>query len=325
MLTTLGDVQIPLLVAMLLGGCLAKLVRVIQVRSFDAGLGPTALFPLRLRRPAAVALCAVEFGLGVGLILTSGQLGKDGPAQLVRLGTGLLFLVATCSLIELRSVRPDIGCGCFGEFSASPITGRTLLRSALLAIAALGTIYTPPIHLPQTAGQAGLLLSLLIAELALFGWLSPEVRDLLVKIGYSAPCELRVLSTDQTLSVLQHSAQWRKHSSLITGQHPSDMWRELCWSYITFPSRYAERDAEIVFAVYLQNRRPAVLSALVDAATGAVLPWPVGSARPAGLLRPRLMHRGAPVAVPILPDIPPWPTRPSGSLSPHWAFLVSLA
>ena len=36
----------------------AKLTRIVRVGSLDAGLGPTALFPLRLRRPIAVACAA---------------------------------------------------------------------------------------------------------------------------------------------------------------------------------------------------------------------------------------------------------------------------
>ena len=281
MLTALGDVQIPLLAVVLLGGCVTKFARVVQRRSVDAGLGPTALFPLRLRKPIAIMVCVAEFGAGNGLILTSGDFGRGNPAALVRLGTGLLFLVATCALIELRNMRPDIGCGCFGDFSTAPVTGRTLARSALLSAAALGTIRLPPIQLPRSGGGAVALLTLFTAEIGLFGLLSPEVRDILVRIGYSAPCELRVISAEQTLAALQRTAQWRRHYSLIADQQPSDMWRELCWRYIVFPSQYGEREAELVFAVYLQPRRPAVLSALVDTATGAVLPWPVSSPHPA--------------------------------------------
>src|SRR5260221_10705745 len=129
MLTELGVAQIPLLAAMLVGGCSAKFARAVQRRSIDAGLGPTALFPLKLRPWAAGMLCAVEFGMGIGLIVTAGTLGAGAPAKLVRVGTCLLFVVATCALIELRSIRPDIGCRCFGDFSSTPITTRTLLRS----------------------------------------------------------------------------------------------------------------------------------------------------------------------------------------------------
>ena len=49
MLRELGDIQIPVLAFMLLGGCSAKAARAIRRRSITAGLGPTALFPLRLR------------------------------------------------------------------------------------------------------------------------------------------------------------------------------------------------------------------------------------------------------------------------------------
>lgn len=306
MLTDLGYVQIPLLASMLLGGCAAKLGRAVQRRSIDAGLGPTALFPLRLRRPAAAALCAVECAFGIGLILTCGQFGVR-EARLVRLGTGLLFVVATCTLIELRNVRPDIGCGCFGEFSASPITSRTLARSALLAVAAFGSMAVHPIELPRTAGNAAQLLGLFAAELAGFGLLSPEIREVLVRIGYSKPCELRLLSQEQSLGLLARSAQWRRHGDLLADQQPSDTWRELCWWYFAFPSAHAGRNAELVFAMYLQHRRPTVLTALVDSATGAVLSWPAEPARPVSprsprSLRPRL--RTAPVARSEMPSRP---------------------
>jgi|HubBroStandDraft_1064217.scaffolds.fasta_scaffold09992_3 hypothetical protein len=287
LLILLGDAQIPLLATMLLGGCLLKAAKATQAGSVAAGLGPTAMFPLRLRRPAAMAMCATEFCLGLGLILTAGQYWQGRPAELVRLGTGLLFLVATCSLIELRDVRPDVGCGCFGDFSKAPVTGRTIARSALLAAAALGTIKLPPIQLPRSADSLAILLVIGIAEVALLGLLSPEVKDVLVRIGYSAPCELRIVSQEQTLTTLQRSTQWRKHADLIADSQPSDIWRELCWRYIAFPSQYAGKDAELVFAVRLEHYRPVVLSALVDTATGAVLPWPVATGHHAHPARPR--------------------------------------
>jgi hypothetical protein len=99
LLAMVQTVQIPLLAALLLSGCTAKLARSLRVGSMDAGLGPTALFPMRLRRPVAMAMCALELGLGIGLIVTAGRIGRGAPATCVRLGTGLLFLVATCSLL----------------------------------------------------------------------------------------------------------------------------------------------------------------------------------------------------------------------------------
>jgi hypothetical protein len=280
LLIDLGDVQIPLLATLLLGGCLMKGVKVAQSRSMAAGLGPTALFPLKLRKPAAIAMCVTELGLGIGLILTAGDYWKS-IASLTRMGTGLLFLVATCSLIELRSVHPEVGCGCFGDFSKSPVTGRTIVRSGLLAAAALGTIRLGPIQPPTSARSILTMLLILAAELVGFGLLSPEIRDVLVRIGYSAPCELRIVSQEQTLAALQRSAQWRKHAGLIADSRPTDVWRELCWRYVAYPSHYAGKQAELVFAVRLEHRRPVILSALVDTATGAVLPWPISAAKSA--------------------------------------------
>ena len=305
MLTDLGDIQIPLLAAMLLGGCAAKVARAIRRRSVGAGLGPTALFPLKLRPLAAGTLCAVELAIGTGLIVTAGSFGAGAAAHLIRLSACLLFVVATCALIELRSIRPDIGCGCFGEFSTSPITARTLTRSILLAAAALGTVWVQPmVRLPQTASAATPTLVMLLAELGLFGLLSPEVRDVLVRIGYSAPCELRLLSQEQTIATLHRSTQWRRHHALIADDQPADVWRELCWRYVAYRSRYNGREAELVFAVYLQNRRPAVLSVLVDAATGAVMPWPVSSGRPIGWRWAHLLRRGSHAAP--QPELPGW-------------------
>ncbi|MGI9007918.1 MAG: MauE/DoxX family redox-associated membrane protein [Streptosporangiaceae bacterium] len=292
MLTELGDIQVPVLAVMLLGGCSAKAARAIHRRSVSAGPGPTALFPLKLRPVAAGTLCSVELGMGIGLILTAGRFGH-GTAPLIRIGTCLLFVVATCALIELRSIRPDIGCGCFGEFSSTPISGRTLARSILLATAAAATIGLPAMMPDQIAAHAGVLLLMLLAELALFGLLSPEIRDVLVRIGYSVPCELRVTSPEHTIAALERSKQFRRHTALLARREPLDVWRELCWRYVAYPSRYNGTDAELVFAVYLQQRRPAVLAVLVDAATGAVIPWPATSVRPAGWRLPLLRRRGS--------------------------------
>jgi hypothetical protein len=299
MIAMLREVQIPLLSAMLLGGCATKLARVIRVGSVDAGLGPTALFPMRLRRPVAMAMCALECGLGLGLIATAGQIGRGAPATCVRLGTGLLFLVATSALLELRTSRPDIGCGCFGDFSHSPVGWRTLIRSALLSLAALTTIGLSPVQPPHSKPTAALLLGMLALELVVIAGLSPELGEALVKLGYSEPCELRIVPTERTITALRRSKQWRRHAGLLTAEVPVDIWRELCWRYLVFPGRYGDREAEVVFAVFLRQRRPLIHAALVDAATGNAVQWPTAPNRPHWLSRP-LAGRGH-SAVPAAP------------------------
>jgi hypothetical protein len=292
-LHAIREVQIPLLAVMLLGGCGTKLVRILRRGSVDAGPGPTALFPLNLRRPLALATCAVECGLGLGLIITATGLGGMTAATCIRLGTGLLFLVATSALIELRTVRPDVGCGCFGDFSTAPVSGRTLARSAFLAIAALATIGLPKIEPPKTAGDGFLLLGILCAELLLIAALSPEVGEGLVRLGYSEPCELRDVPSARTLLALRGSKQWRKYAGSATSDVPIDVWRELCWRYIVYPGSYDGRQADLVFAVFLQQRRPVIHAALVAADTGLPLPWPLtptGESRP----KPRTRRRFTP-------------------------------
>jgi hypothetical protein len=283
-LEAIREVQIPLVAAILLAGCVTKLARTLRTGSADSGLGPTALFPMSTRRPVAVTLCAVEGGLGLALIMTAGGLGGLPAATCVRLGAGLLFLVATSTLIELRTVRPDVGCGCFGDFSTAPVSGRTIARSALLAVAALSTIDLGAISAAQV-GRAGIeLLVFLGAELLVIGVLSPEVGEGLIRLGYSEPCELRDVPSLRTLAALRRSKQWRRYSGLITSDVPADVWRELCWRYVVYPSSYQERPADLVFAVFLQHRRPTIHAALVDAGTGLSLPWPAargGESRPA--------------------------------------------
>lgn len=279
MLQAIREVQIPLLAAILLGGCVAKVLQMMRAGSPGEHIGPTALFPLHLRRPLAVVLCVVEGGLGLGLLVTAFRFGAHNPADGIRLGTCLLFVVATCALIELRQSRPDVGCGCFGDFSTSPISGRTLARSALLAIAALATVGLRPIKAPPTLADGLGLLAILAAEVLLIGVLSPEVGEGLIRLGYSEPCELRNVPAARTLTILRRSKYWRRYAGLITSEVPQDVWRELCWRFIVYPARYQDRQTEVVFAVFLQHRRPLVHVALVDSSTGAPLERPAGKQR----------------------------------------------
>jgi hypothetical protein len=286
------EVQIPLLAAMLLGACLAKLGRVLRARSVAVALGPTAMFPLRLQRPVAKAMCAAEMALGIALIVTAGPFGAGLAATAARGGTAVLFMTATAALLELRQRRPDVGCGCFGDLSSTPVSPRTIARSALLALAAVAAIRAPKLHLPPPGPALALRLGVLAAEFALIAALSPEIGETLTRLGYSEPCELRALPVERTLASLRGSRQWRRHARVVTGSHPVDVWRELCWRYLVYPGSYGGRAVEVVFAVYLRPRRPVVRAAIVDAATGEVLPpVTVQAPPPAGwLARPLPPH-----------------------------------
>jgi len=110
----------------------------------------------------------------------------------------------------------------------------------------------------------------LVARLGL-AWIHLDIMD-----GHFVP---NLSFGPETLAALRRSSQWRKRAWLITTEVPVDMWRELCWRYVVFPARVGDRATEIIFAVYLRPHRPVIHSALVDSASGEVLPWPVAPAK----------------------------------------------
>jgi hypothetical protein len=274
MFTALREVQIPLLAVLLLGGCAAKAWRALHSRSATAGMDATGLVPLDLRRPAVVMLFMVEALLGLGLIGTAGRLGDGAPhlaATIVRTAAALFFLIAVGALNELRQRRPDAGCGCFGELSDTPIGLRTIARSGVLCASAVATIGLPPLRMPSSSAEAEMCLAVLAVELALIAFLSPELGDILVRLGYTEPCELQRIPVERTLSVLRASSPWRRYAGQVSTAEPADVWREGCWRFVVYPGIVSGRRVDIVFAVYLQARSPAIRVAVLDAATDEIL------------------------------------------------------
>ena len=268
------EVQIPLLAALLIGGCAAKARRALSARSIEAGIGPTAVFPLRLHRPVAIALCAGELALGGGLLLTAGPLAAGplsaGPAaHAIRSATALLFGTAVGALHELRARQPDAGCGCFGDLSDTPVSWRVMTRSALLCAAAIAAIGVPPLHRPASAGQALTMLAVAATELVVIAILSPEVGEIMVRLGHSEPCEVRRVPVSRTLAALHGSAPWRHYRHHLLATDPIDVWREGCWRYAVFPGTVDGRRVEVVFAVYLEPRHPQVRAGIADPEAGA--------------------------------------------------------
>ena len=274
MLTAARELQIPLLAVMLLGGCAAKAWRVLRSRSIKAAMDPAGLFPLPLRRPIMITMCATEFGLGLGLIATAGKTGTiipSLPATIVRAASALFFLIAMGALNETRQRRPAVGCGCFGDFSHTPVGWRTIARAGVLCAAAAVTIGLPPLRMPSSATTAEMWLAVLAFELSLIAFLSPELGEILVRLGYSEPCELRRLPVERTMAALHASSPWRRYAGQISGAAPIDVWREGCWRFVVYAGVARGRRVDIVFAVYLQPRRPVIRAAVLDAYTDEVL------------------------------------------------------
>lgn len=266
MLEVVRQLQLLVLAMILLGAAAAKLSRVLRAGSLAAGLGPTALFPAQLRRPAAIIVCAAEIALGAGLLVTASSRDPAVRADAtgIRLTTAVLFLVAMCALVELRARRPDAGCGCFGSLSTKPVGARSIVRAGLLAVAALATVGVGPVRLPAPGPPALRDLGLLVAEFLVIAVLSPEVGEALVRLGYTEPCELRRVQPERALAALRRSSAWRRHAREIGSEQPADMWRELCWWYVVYPARRDGSTGELVFAIQVKKHRPSVQVATVS-------------------------------------------------------------
>jgi hypothetical protein len=287
LVTGLREVQAPVLAVMLLGGCAAKLSRMLRTGSVDAGLGPTELFPLPVRRPAAMLVCACELAIAVALLITAPPAARHGTGALdgaaadgARIAATAFFLVALSALIELRGHRPDVGCGCFGDLSTRPVSARSIVRSGVLAVAALASIGGPGLQLARPGAGAALPLAIFCAEFLVIALLSPETGEVLARLGYSEPCELRSIPASRTLAALHRSSHWPRHAGVITSDTPADIWRELCWRYVVFPGQVDGADADVVFAVQVKQRRPVIRSAVVP--RGKAAP-PPGKAASSGL------------------------------------------
>jgi hypothetical protein len=234
------------------------------------------LFPLSLHRPVMVMVCASEMGMGVGLLATGGELGAGLAATVIRMATAAFFAVGVGALNEMRHRRPGTGCGCFGEFSGTPVGPRTIIRAGVLCVSAAAAIGAPPLRMPSSPVDAEFRLAVLAFELALIGFLSPELGEILVRLGYAEPCELSRLPVARTLAALHASSQWRKHAGQLSSAAPADVWREGCWRFAVYQGVAHGRRVEVVFAVYLSPRRPAIRTAVLDAETGEVLGTPSG-------------------------------------------------
>jgi hypothetical protein len=273
LLDLVREFQVLLLAVLLIGGGAAKLWPASAARSPGHETGPTVIFPVRLRLPALIALCATEVALGAGLLLTAGGTGAGTAALTVRAATVVLLCTGVGALHELRERRPDAGCGCFGELSHTPVSWRVVARVAFLCAAALAAIGAPPLRMPGSAGQAWLTLAVAAAELALLAVLSPEVGQLILRLSHAEPCELREVPVDRTLSALHSSAPWRRYRPFLATTAPADVWREGCWRFVVFPGVLASRQVEVVFAVYLAGRHGPVRVGVLDSGADLAGPW----------------------------------------------------
>ena len=75
----------------------------------------------------------------------------------------------------------------------------------------------------------------MLASRALIAFLSPELSEIIVGLGYSELCELRRIPFGRTMSALHASSQWHRHAGQVSAGSPSDVWREGCYRFVVYP------------------------------------------------------------------------------------------
>ena len=158
-----------------------------------------------------------------------------------------------------------MGCGCFGEVSATPVGLRSLGRTVVLTAMSAGMIQTPGVtgwsmltgitwtHAPAAIGGLLVLLAL-----------SPEIEEAAARLRYRAPCEQRPLDAghraqpparEQGLAVAREPALGHGTDGQLAGA---------LLAILRLPGAEPLREpVDVVFAIYLSGRHPAVRVALV--------------------------------------------------------------
>jgi hypothetical protein len=238
MMGTLREVQIPFLACILLLACTTKLV------FRDRAVGPMSV--LHRRRSYVLTVALVEGTLGAALLVTS--LG------VVRLANVVFFATVTSIATDLARRRAGEGCGCFGGLSTEPAGRRSVLRVALLTVAAIGSAGAPRTGAEVLTSATPWTVLMLAAEFTLLLVLSPEVFVAIERSRTSVPCERRDVPLAETYATLHDSAAWQAYEERLTSAQPTEVWRELCHRYVVYPGVVDGRPVEVVFAVPVDGR-----------------------------------------------------------------------
>ncbi|MFB9963745.1 MauE/DoxX family redox-associated membrane protein [Sinosporangium siamense] len=258
--------QLPVVALLLTVGALAKVVTV-RRRAEPGGmsqLGPAALVPARWRSPVLVCCALVELVLAAGLIATA--------HVFFRWATIAFFAMSTYVLWELRRRRPDVGCGCFGDVSATPVERRSLARTTVLTAMSVGLLWLNEPGWWLFVNLSWFMVFSAVGGMALLAVCSPEIEETVARLRYRAPCERRPLPASSALARLRSSTAWRTHKEMLSSEEPTDSWRELCWRFFSYRGRTPTGEAvDVVFAVYLSGRKPPIKVAVVGMDGGEIV------------------------------------------------------
>lgn len=263
MIELIGTLQQAVLGTLLLWAGLFK-----TVSRGSAEAANASALPLVLRRPA---LATPVYRVVGGLETTVALLLLLPPAAAWEMATAAALTGLFLGYLGYsRRVAPDLPCGCLGG-GHTAVSRRTLLRAALLCAASLlglaggGYWLTDVIRRPGAAAAV-----LTLQGLALLA-LSPELRwDRPRRVlwalrgdGGGPDCGAGDLPVETSVRQVQDSEPYQRLAGLLTGGVQAH-WQDGCWRFLSYPARYEEAPATLVFAVPLIDGAGWVRAAVTD-------------------------------------------------------------
>jgi len=194
-----------------------------------------------------------------------------------RLASGLTVVFVSYLLFSIRAA-PDRPCACLGGREAK-ISRRTLGRAILLLLSTL-LAWSTSQHWLTTVATTPWTLGLVVPELLVLVWLSPELDwSWATRLLYPGDksqaviepeCATARVPLSKSLQQLRRSAAFQATAGFLKSDL-SDHWRDGCWRFLCFEAEYEGRKATAVFAIQTMDRPQKVRAAIVDEARGTIL------------------------------------------------------
>ncbi|HEY3702940.1 MAG TPA: MauE/DoxX family redox-associated membrane protein [Acidimicrobiales bacterium] len=217
-----------------------------------------------------------ELGVGLCVLVLPGQVWPLVAAA-VLLVSGLVYIAVG------HRARPGSPCGCFGGLSSGAPWWQSFLRTGLLLGCCLAALAGNDRW--TTAGGGPGVWALVAVELIALVLVSPERRGLARVTGgwirrsrltlerwqMGEDCANAAGPPAPETRWLSETALWSRVSDYVSTGEASEIWREGCWEFATFPGRYEGAQATVVFGIPLDPFIPTRTVAVVDESEGSVL------------------------------------------------------
>jgi hypothetical protein len=227
-------------------------------------------------RRAWRAVTLAELGVGGCMLALPGRRWPIAAAA-VLLSAGLVYIAVG------HRARPGSPCGCFGRLSSAAPWWQSLLRTGLLLGCCLLALVSGGGW--TTAGAGPGVWALVAVELIALVVVSPERQGLArAAVGWirrsqwtierwriGEDCAKAEGPPSRETRWLPQTALWRRVSGYVRADEASEVWREGCWEFATFPGRYGGAQATVVFGIPLDPFIRTRTVAVVDEREGSVL------------------------------------------------------